>query len=151
MNIDVHAQYVPTDSLKVADEIGAHHGLKLEKNERGLDLLTRNGKAFLTQLKAEFSDLDLRLSIMDQQGVDMQVLSPASSYFFYWMPATESLEFARLLNDRFAETVSKHPQRFVALASYPIQDAATAAVELDRAITRLGLRGAEIASNINGR
>ena len=67
------------------------------------------------------------------------------------MPATESLEFARWLNDRFAETVAKHPQRFVALASVPIQDAATAAVELDRAITRLGLRGAEIASNINGR
>jgi aminocarboxymuconate-semialdehyde decarboxylase len=150
MNIDVHAHYVPSDSLKVAAEIGARHGLKLEKNERG-DLLTREGRAFLGQLKPEFSDLDLRLSIMDRQGVDMQVLSPASSYFFYWMPATESLEFARWLNDRFAETVAKHPQRFVALASVPIQDAATAAVELDRAITRLGLRGAEIASNINGR
>jgi len=150
MNIDVHAHYVPSDSLKVAAEIGARHGLKLEKNERG-DLLTREGRAFLGQLKPEFSDLDLRLSIMDRQGVDMQVLSPASSYFFYWMPATESLEFARWLNDRFAETVAKHPQRFVALASVPIQDAATAAVELDRAIIRLGLRGAEIASNINGR
>jgi len=150
MNIDVHAHYVPSDSLKVAAEIGARHGLKLEKNERG-DLLTREGRAFLGQLKPEFSDLDLRLSIMDRQGVGMQVLSPASSYFFYWMPATESLEFARWLNDRFAETVAKHPQRFVALASVPIQDAATAAVELDRAITRLGLRGAEIASNINGR
>ena len=150
MNIDVHAHYVPSDSLKVAAEIGARHGLKLEKNERG-DLLTREGRAFLGQLKPEFSDLDLRLSIMDRQGVDMQVLSPASSYFFYWMPATESLEFARWLNDRFAETVAKHPQRFVALASVPIQDAATAAAELDRAITRLGLRGAEIASNIDGR
>ncbi|HEX9263581.1 MAG TPA: amidohydrolase family protein [Candidatus Binatia bacterium] len=151
MNIDVHAHYVPTDSLKVADEIGAHHGLKLEKNERGLDLLTRNGKAFLTQLKAEFSDLDLRLSIMDQQGVDMQVLSPASSYFFYWMPVTESLEFARWLNDRLAEAVAKHPRRFVALASVPMQDGVTAAAELDRAVNQLGLRGAEIASNINGR
>jgi len=150
MNIDVHAHYVPSDSLKVAAEIGPRHGLNLEKNERG-DLLTREGRAFLGQLKPEFSDLDLRLSIMDRQGMDMQVLSPASSYFFYWMPATESLEFARWLNDRFAETVAKHPQRFVALASVPIQDAATAAVELDRAITRLGLRGAEIASNINGR
>ncbi len=81
MNIDVHAHYVPSDSLKVAAEIGARHGLKLEKNERG-DLLTREGRAFLGQLKPEFSDLDLRLSIMDRQGVDMQVLSPASSYFF---------------------------------------------------------------------
>jgi len=37
MNIDVHAHYVPADSLKMAGEIGAHHGLKLEKNERRSD------------------------------------------------------------------------------------------------------------------
>ena len=151
MNIDVHAHYVPAESLKTAAEIGARHGLKLEKNERGRDLLTRDGKPFLNQLKAEFFDLDLRLSIMDRQGVDLQVLSPAGSYFFYWMPTGESLDFARWLNDRLAEAVAKHPKRFVALASVPMQDAAAAAAELERAMNQLGLRGAEIASNINGR
>jgi len=45
--------------------------------------VTRDGRALLGQLQPEYSDLDLRLSIMDRQGVDMQVLSPASSYFFY--------------------------------------------------------------------
>ena len=68
MNIDVHAHYVPPDSLQVASEIGNGQGLKLEKNERGLDILTRDGKSFLTSLKAEFSDLALRLSIVDRQG-----------------------------------------------------------------------------------
>jgi len=151
MNIDVHAHYVPPDSLKVASEIGRRHGLKLEKNERGRDVVTRDGRAFLTQLKAEFSDLDLRLSIMDQQGVDMQALSPASSFFFYWMPAIEALEYAQWLNDRLAEAVAKQPGRLVALGSVPMQDSTKAAVELERAVTKLGLRGAEIASNINGR
>jgi aminocarboxymuconate-semialdehyde decarboxylase len=151
MNIDVHAHYVPAQSLKMAGEIGARPGLKLEKNEHGRDLVTRDGKAFLNHPKAEFSDLDLRLSIMDGQGVDMQVLSPASSYFFYWMPAAESLEYARWLNQQLAEAVAKHPSRLVALASVPMQDGARAAVELERAVTKLGLRGAEIASNINGR
>ena len=151
MNIDVHAHYVPPDSLKVASEIGKCHNLKLEKNERGRDIVTRNGKQYLTQLKAEFSELDLRLSIMDQQGVDMQVLSPAGSYFFYWMAAEESLEFAGWLNDRLAEAVAKHPKRLVALGSVPIQDAGKAATELERAMTKLGLRGVEVASNINGR
>jgi aminocarboxymuconate-semialdehyde decarboxylase len=151
MNIDVHAHYVPPDSLKVASEIGKGYGLKLEKNERGRDVVTRDGKNFLTQLKAEFSDLDVRLSIMDAQGVDMQALSPASSYFFYWMAAEESLEYARWLNDRLAEAVAKHPQRLVALASVPMQDSGKAASELERAVNKLGLRGVEIASNINGR
>jgi len=151
MNIDVHAHYVPPDSLQVAREIGKRHGLQLDKNERGRDVLTRDGKTFLTQLKAEFSDLALRLSIMDQQGVDMQVLSPPSSYFFYWMPADESLEFARWLNDRFAEAVAQHPKRLVALGSVPMQDGGKAAAELERAVGKLALRGAEIATNVNGR
>ena len=151
MNIDVHAHYVPLESLKVASEFGKRHNLKMEKNERGREIVTRDGKQFLTQLKAEFSDLDLRLSIMDQQGVDIQVLSPASTYFFYWMAAEESLEYARWLNDRLAEAVAKHPKRLVALGSVPMQDAGKSTTELDRAMTKLGLRGAEVASNINGR
>jgi aminocarboxymuconate-semialdehyde decarboxylase len=151
MSIDVHAHYVPPDSLKMASEIGARHGLKMEKDNRGRAMVTRDGKACLTQLKAEFSDLDLRLSIMDQQRVDMQILSPASSYFFYWMPIEDSLEYARWFNDQLAEAVAKHPKRLLALASVPMQDGEKAAAELERAVTQLGLRGAEIASNVNGR
>jgi aminocarboxymuconate-semialdehyde decarboxylase len=150
MNVDSHAHYVPADSLRVASEIGQNQGLKLGKNERGRDIVTRDGKPFLTQLKAQFFDLDLRLSIMDSQGVDMQVLSPASTYFFYWMTAEESLEYARWLNDRLAEAVAKHPKRFVALGSVPLQEPAQAVLEMERAMTKLALRGVEVASNING-
>ena len=151
MNIDIHAHFVPADSLKVASEIGKRHGMKLDKNERGREIVSRDGKPYLTQLKAEFSDLDLRLSIMDSQGVDIQALSPASTYFFYWMAAEESLEYAQWLNDRLAEAVAKHPKRLVALGSVPMQDSAKAVGELERAMGKLGLRGVEIASNINGR
>lgn len=151
MVIDIHAHYVPRESQKVMAEIGKRHNLKIAQDDQGRTFLTRDGKPFLGPLKAEFHDLDLRTSIMEQQGVDMQALSPASSYFFYWMAPEESLEFAQWLNGQFAEAVENHPQRFVALASVPMQDSAKAAVELERAMTKLGLRGVEIASNINGR
>lgn len=151
MNIDIHAHFIPADSLKVASEIGQRHGLQLGRNERGRAIVSRNGKPYLTEPKAEFSDLDLRLSIMDSQGVDMQALSPASTYFFYWMEAEESLAYAQWLNDRLAEAAAKHPQRLVALGSVPMQDSAKAVVELERVMGKLGLRGVEIASNINGR
>jgi len=36
---------------------------------------------------------------MEQQGVDLQTLSAASSYFFYWMAAEETAEFTRWLSD----------------------------------------------------
>src|ERR1051325_11189037 len=150
MNIDVHAHYVPADSLEMAAQIGARHGLEAQTNDRGQAILLREGKPFLTQAKAEFSDLELRLSIMEQQGVDMQVLSPAGSYFFYWLPAADALEYARWLNDRLGDAAAKFPQRFVAVASVQMQDPARAAAELARVVNRLGFRGAEIASNVNG-
>ena len=151
MNIDVHAHYVPRDSLKTAAEIGKRHGLKLGLDERGREIVTRDGKPYLTQLKAEFSDLNLRLSIMDHQAVDMQALSPAGTYFFYWWDAPASLEYAQWLNQQLADAVKANPQRLVALGSVPLQDSAKAAAELERIVSRLGLRGVEIASNINGR
>jgi aminocarboxymuconate-semialdehyde decarboxylase len=151
MNIDVHAHYVPTGSLEMAARIGARHALEVHTADGGHPALLRDGKPFLNQAKAEFSNLDLRLSIMDQQGIDMQVLSPAGSYFFYWMAAADSLEYARWLNDRLADAAAKFPRRFVALASVPMQEPLRAAAELERVVSRLGFRGAEIASNINGR
>lgn len=151
MNIDVHAHYVPKGSLKTAAEIGQRHGLKLSNDERGRAIVTRDDKPYLSELKAEFSDLNLRLSIMEHQGIDMQALSPASTYFFYGWDAAESLEYAQWLNQELADAVKKHPRRFVALGSVPLQDSAKAATELERIVTKLGMRGAEISSNINGR
>ena len=151
MNIDVHAHYVPAESLQMAIRIGARHGLTMAKDARGRAVVARDGRPFLTQPKDEFSDVGLRLSIMDRQGVDMQVLSPASSYFFYWMRPAAPLESARWLNDEMAGGAAGRPRRLLGLASVPMQDGTIAAAELERAMARLGLRGAEIASNINGR
>jgi aminocarboxymuconate-semialdehyde decarboxylase len=151
MNIDCHAHYIPAESLRVASEIGQRQGLKLGRNERGREIVTRDGKIVLTDPKAEFSDLDLRLSIMDSQRIDMQALSPAGSYFFYWMAPQAALEFAQWLNDRLAEAVAKHPKRLIALGTLPLQTPAKAVVELQRMVTELGLRGVEVATNVNGR
>ncbi|MBM4298144.1 MAG: hypothetical protein FJ143_10425, partial [Deltaproteobacteria bacterium] len=122
MNLDIHAHFIPAESLRAASEIGQGQGLELGKNERGRETVTRDGKPYLTEPKAEFSDLELRLSIMDSQGIDMQLLSPASTYFFYWMEPNESLTYAQWLNDRLAEAVAKYPKRFVALGSAPLQE-----------------------------
>jgi len=49
MVIDVHAHYVPLESLQVATEVGQRYGLKLEKNEHGRDMVTRASKAILNR------------------------------------------------------------------------------------------------------
>lgn len=151
MIIDIHAHYVPRESLSVATEIGRRYDLMIERDDKGRELVVRSGKRSFGPLKREFYDLELRLTIMDQAGVDIQAISAQNSFFFYWMALEEGLEFARWLNEALATAVKKYPARLVALATVPLQDSPSAAAELERAMTKLGLRGVQIGSNVNGR
>jgi aminocarboxymuconate-semialdehyde decarboxylase len=151
MRVDIHAHYVPKESLRVAQEIGKRYDIKITQDEKGRDLMTRDGGRGFGPFRDEFHNLDLRLKIMDQTGIDIQALSAQNFFFFYWMTPEEGLEFAQWLNDEFASAVKKQPKRFVALATAPLQDAKRAAGELERAVKKLGLRGVQVGSNINGR
>ena len=94
------------------------------------------------------SDLPTRLKVMDQQGVDIQVLSPSGvSQYTYWAPPEESLAMERRLNEGVAEMVAAKPDRFVGLGGVPLQAPELAARELERCMTDLGLRGVQISSH----
>jgi aminocarboxymuconate-semialdehyde decarboxylase len=95
-------------------------------------------------------DLDLRLADMDKHGVDVQAVCATVHTFFYDAEPALGLACAALQNDEIAAVVSRHPDRFVALATLPLQDPTRAADELTRAMRGLGLRGAQIGSNVNG-
>jgi len=85
----------------------------------------------------------LRIKEMDEAGIELQVLSHGA-------PATQRLDaetavpLARRANDRLHEAVKKHPGRFEGFAVLPSADPKAAADELERAVTRLGFKGAMI-------
>jgi uncharacterized protein len=72
-----------------------------------------------------------RISAMDEQGVDIQVLSLAP-------PATQALSpqlalaLSRQANDRAAEAVSRYPDRFRAFSTLPMAQPDAVAAELER-------------------
>src|SRR5436190_1428104 len=64
----------------------------------------------------------------------------------------QSPELARLANDGMAEIVAKHPDYFPAfVASLPMNNVPEALREMDRAIEKLGAKGIQIFTNVNGR
>jgi 5-carboxyvanillate decarboxylase len=90
-----------------------------------------------------------RIADMDEAGIAMQVLSltaPGVQVF----DADEAVALARSSNDEMAEAVRKHPARFAGLAAVAPQHPAEAAKELERAVRRLGLKGAIINSHTRG-
>jgi predicted TIM-barrel fold metal-dependent hydrolase len=50
-----------------------------------------------------------------------------------------AVEWARTINDAFARVVRERSGRFSALATLPLNDPATSTIELERALTDLGL------------
>lgn len=93
-------------------------------------------------------DFDRRLEIMDEHGVDMQVLSltaPGVQMF----DRDTAADLAAEANDLLATQIARHPKRFAGLASFAPQDPAAAAREIERARTQLKLHGLVVNSHTN--
>jgi aminocarboxymuconate-semialdehyde decarboxylase len=95
-------------------------------------------------------DIERRLSDMDQAGVDVHLLSASPQTYLYDKDALLTAATAAIQNEQIARDVAAHPERFMGIATLPMQDPKRAADELRRAMTKLGLKGAMIGSNVNG-
>src|SRR5687767_13876399 len=93
-------------------------------------------------------DIDYRQQILDDHGVDMQVLT-FTTPGVHVESAELAVTMARQINDAFARVVGERKKRFTALATLPLNDPAAAVVELERAMKDLGLPGAMVFSNVN--
>ncbi|HZO30908.1 MAG TPA: amidohydrolase family protein [Chloroflexota bacterium] len=92
---------------------------------------------------------ELRLAEMDAAGIDVQVLSHGAPSV-QRLDAETSVWMARGANDRLAEAIALHPDRFAGFAALPTPDPEAAAAELDRAVTTLGFKGAMVHGLTNG-
>ena len=110
-----------------------------------------DGRIVQDPMPTEIWDVGMRLRDMDANGVDVQVLSPTVFTFFYHQEPALALSCAAIQNEEIANVVKHHQDRFIGLGCVPLQAPEQAAAELRRAMTRLGLRGAMIGTNVNGR
>ena len=92
-----------------------------------------------------------KIEDMDAQGIGLAVLSSTPFAFFYEVEDDLSVELARFQNDQLSEMVKRYPDRFAAMATLPLNVPNEALKELNRAVTKLGLRGVEIGSHVGKR
>ncbi|HEX7219254.1 MAG TPA: amidohydrolase family protein [Burkholderiales bacterium] len=97
-------------------------------------------------------DLERRIKMMKRWPGYRQVLTLSMPAVEFLGNENETPELARLANDGMAEIVKAHPDLFPAfVASLPMNNVPAALEEIDRAIARLGAKGIQIFTNVNGR
>jgi aminocarboxymuconate-semialdehyde decarboxylase len=149
-SIDIHAHIVPDSLWRAVEAKKEWHGFRHEPGE-GLGAMLGGGmRTGFTSPKVRFT-VEQRLKDMDEQKVDVQVLSIHMPFVGYHLDAAQGLALAREFNDELGATVRQNSGRLAGLATLPVQDVKSAIGELERAVTKLGLKGAALDTQVNGK
>jgi aminocarboxymuconate-semialdehyde decarboxylase len=124
---------------------------ELQRRAQGEPSMTHNANVMLPRAMPKLTTVALRLRDMDVMGVDVQVLSPSPSQYYYWADEALAREVVRVQNEHIAALVDSHPRRLVGLGTVALQHPALAVEQLEHAVRHLGLRGIEVSSAVNQR
>src|SRR5262249_48493305 len=148
--IDVHAHILSDETMRLLQAAQPELGVKHTAVDENFGVLEGAGTAYRPFPRGGW-DLTRRLNDMDTAEVDMQVVSNTPQTFLYNLDPKVIAAAARIQNDQIAKLVAERGDRFMGLATLPMQAPDLAAEELKRAMRTLGLVGCQIGSNINGR
>jgi aminocarboxymuconate-semialdehyde decarboxylase len=146
--VDVHAHYLPPSALDLMASGRAVVSTHVDEGRAGCIAL--NGMRVGATID-QLSSVDGMLRAMDDSGVAVRVLSPPPFTYRYWDDPAQTLRLHRMLNEATAAVAAAHPDRFVGLATAPLQAADVAVEELQRSVRDLGLRGITVGTNVDGR
>ncbi|MFI5634053.1 amidohydrolase family protein [Streptomyces sp. NPDC051664] len=134
LRIDVHAHLWTTEYLDHLERLGKTD----TDTQRGIGA------------DATEADLDRRFALMDQAGIDLQVLSvaPQSPHL---MEEPDAVALAASANESYAELVARFPRRFRAFAALPLPHVDAALREVVHALDDLGAVGIGVTTTVLGR
>ena len=150
MIIDMHAHIFTKGAFNRLKKKHKAHVPRIQLKGGKHYFYTRNTSGGPWSVFDGFWDTKRRLENMDNENVDIHVLSNPPYTFCYDSPSDVGLDISKAQNDEIANVVESHLDRFVGIAVLPLQDVDGSIEELDRAIKDLGLRGVHIGTNILG-
>jgi aminocarboxymuconate-semialdehyde decarboxylase len=103
------------------------------------------------QLMQRMFDPQLEIEDMDARGIDMSVVTSSTVLQgTSWADPRLDLELCRRCNDKAAEWVARYPTRLIGSFVLPLQDLERSLGEVERAVTKLKLKVANIGAQYGG-
>ncbi|MFI0351237.1 amidohydrolase family protein [Actinomadura sp. 9N407] len=144
MTIDVHTHFVPNGWPDLGD------GRPWLRPDSEREAMIMVGSSEFRRIRSDCWDAPLRLADMDEDGIDLQVVSPTPVFFGYDAPAGEAEKISRIFNDLALEICAPGEGRLIPFCQVPLQDTDAACRELERAVAA-GHRGVEIGNHVGDR
>jgi len=150
MIIDSHAHFIPPSLLAaIEDRASEFASLSLAHDDTGSFGFSFAGGKPTRPASKMLSDTKGRIDWMDANKIDLQVIGGWLDMFGYEMPVDEGQRWSRMINDHLRQFCAEN-DRFIPLASLPMQDGGAAAMVLDEAHQQ-GFKGAMIGTQPKGK
>lgn len=146
--IDIHHHYVPLQLIEESRRHGEALGVAVSEVRGSYALSFAGSKPH--RLQPPIFDDAGHIEVMDQGQVQIAALEANTNSLGYRLKGAQGEAWSKLYNDCVADLVKQRPERFVGLATVPLQEPARAAKVLEQAINELNFRGAFIGTNVNG-
>jgi aminocarboxymuconate-semialdehyde decarboxylase len=148
MITDIHIHHVPEPFARFMEKAAPY---LIRRDPPSGESVTLNVGPLKYGLNRTFFDPERLIKRMQDMRVDHAVLSLATPFVKFDVPASLGIETAQLYNDEIARMHKAAPDTFDGWAFLPMQDPEAAANELRRAVRTLGLIGGYLPSNVRGR
>jgi aminocarboxymuconate-semialdehyde decarboxylase len=148
--IDIHTHNVPCgwpDLHAVTGANGPWPWLRVTSEREAMIML---GDSEFRAIDDRCWNAAARLDDMNDDGIDIQVVSPTPVFFSYHRSVAESAKIATIFNDLAAQMCSEAPDRLIPFCQVPLADPEAACRELDRCLAN-GHRGVEIGNHVGDR
>ena len=148
--VDAHCHLFTPDIEPLVRDLPARRA-EIEANAQALGAASGQvNEAMFASIGAKLTDPRERLKDMDALGIDIQVVSPSPTQYYYWAEAALSEKIVRGQNDAIAAYCLEHPSRFVGLGALSLQHLDLAVDQLEELILRRGFKGVQISTLVNG-
>ncbi|MGC4250336.1 MAG: amidohydrolase family protein [Sphingobium sp.] len=147
--VDIHTHFFPRSWPDLAERFGGDDWPWMRHDDEGTATVMIGRRPFRPVYNACW-DAGVRLSEMDRDGVDQQLLCATPVLFGYGRPVHQALELARIFNDAALEICDAGEGRLHALCQVPLQDTDAAVRELERCVAA-GHRGVQIGNHVGDR